>query len=96
MFQASILEWVAFSFSKGSSHLSDWTYICIAGRFFTTEPPGKPAYMIAYIENLKEFSQNRIYQNLPKIETKTLLGLISELNKISRCNVNNRQISYIC
>ena len=38
-----ILEWVAISFSKGSSWPRDRTLIsCIAGRFFTTEPPGKP------------------------------------------------------
>ena len=42
---ASILEWVSIPFSKGSSQLRDWTRIscvsCIAGGFFTTEPPGK-------------------------------------------------------
>ena len=42
-FPASILEWVAISFSRGSFWSRDWTYVsCIAGRFFTTEPPGKP------------------------------------------------------
>ena len=46
IFQARILVWVAISFSKGmfltqgssSSLLSPQ----LAGRFFTTEPPGKP------------------------------------------------------
>ena len=34
--QARILEWVAFSFSKGSSQPRDRTQVsCIAGRFFT-------------------------------------------------------------
>ena len=34
-------EWVAILFSRGSSRLRDWTWVsCIAGRFFTTEPPG--------------------------------------------------------
>jgi len=37
------MEWVAISFSKGSSGSRDQTHVsCIAGRFFTTEPPGKP------------------------------------------------------
>ena len=37
--QASILEWVAISFSRGSSRPRDRTLIsCIAGGFFTTEP----------------------------------------------------------
>ena len=34
--QARILEWVAISFSRGSSQPSDWTQVsCTAGRFFT-------------------------------------------------------------
>ena len=34
--QARILEWAAFSFSRGSYWLSDWTQVsCITGRFFT-------------------------------------------------------------
>ena len=47
--QARKLEWVAISSSGGSSQSSDRTHItcssCIAGRFFTTEPPGKPSCM---------------------------------------------------
>ena len=34
--QARILEWEAFSFSRGSSQPRDWTQVShIAGRFFT-------------------------------------------------------------
>ena len=41
--QARTLEWVAISFSRGSSRPRDWTCgSCRAGGFFTTEPPGKP------------------------------------------------------
>ena len=40
--QARILEWVAISFSKGSSRPRDRTHVslvfCIAGRFFSAEP----------------------------------------------------------
>ena len=40
VFQARILEWVAISFSRGSSRPRDQTRISsLAGRFFTTEPP---------------------------------------------------------
>ena len=40
--QAKILEWVAISFSRGSSQPRDGTCVsCIAGGFFTVEPPGK-------------------------------------------------------
>ena len=43
VFQARILKWVAISFSRGSS----WPRIepmsaALAGKFFTTESPGKP------------------------------------------------------
>ena len=35
--QARILEWVAISFSRGTSQPRDWTQVsCIAGEFFTT------------------------------------------------------------
>ena len=41
--QARILEQVAMPSSRGSSPPRDQTCIsCIAGGFFTTEPPGKP------------------------------------------------------
>ena len=45
--QARILEWVDISFSRGSSQPRDRTHIsCIAGGFFTAEPPGKPRQLI--------------------------------------------------
>ena len=43
IFQARILEWVGMPFSRGSFWPRDWTPVpCIAGRFFTAEPSGKP------------------------------------------------------
>ena len=37
IFQARILAWVAFPFSRGSSQPRDWTQVsCIAGGFFTS------------------------------------------------------------
>ena len=43
IYQARILEWVAISFSRGSSQPRDWTHIsCTAGGFFTNEPCRKP------------------------------------------------------
>ena len=43
--QAGILEWVSMLSSRGSSQPRDQTHIsngsCIAGRFFTAEPPRK-------------------------------------------------------
>ena len=44
--QARVLEWIAISSSGGSSWPRDQIWVscvsCTAGRFFTTEPPGKP------------------------------------------------------
>ena len=46
--QARILEWVAMLSSRGSSQSRDRIHIscvtCFAGRFFTTEPPGKTSH----------------------------------------------------
>ena len=40
--QARILEWVAISFCRGSSHSRDQICVsCLAGLFLITEPPGK-------------------------------------------------------
>ena len=48
IFQARILEWVAVPSSRASSRPRDWTQVsCIAGRFFTTETPGKPSRILA-------------------------------------------------
>ena len=42
IFQARVLEWVAISFSRGSSQPRDQTWVSrIVGRRFTIEPPGK-------------------------------------------------------
>ena len=43
--QARRLEWVAISFSWELSQPGNGTRVsCLAGRFFTTEPPGKPLF----------------------------------------------------
>ena len=40
IFQARVLEWVAISFSRGSSWPRDWTQVsCTEGRHFTTWAP---------------------------------------------------------
>ena len=50
--QARILEWVTISFSRGSSQLRDETQVShIAGRFFTTELPGKPRHSLNWSLN---------------------------------------------
>ena len=45
IWQASILEWLAVSFSRGSFWPRDRIRVsCLANQFFTTKPPGKPVY----------------------------------------------------
>ena len=47
--QARILERVRISFSRGSSRPRDQNCVFyIAGRFFTTEPPGKPTCTLTH------------------------------------------------
>ena len=41
--QARILEWVAISFSTGSSWPRDGTHFFCVGRWIVTAPPGKPS-----------------------------------------------------
>ena len=53
--QARILEWVTMPSSRGSSQDRDQTCVsCIAGGFFTTEPPGKPLnlYSVQFIHSV--------------------------------------------
>ena len=46
LLQVRILEWVAMPSSRGSSQPRDGTCVsCIAGVFFTAEPPGKPSHI---------------------------------------------------
>ena len=54
VFQARILEWVAISFSRGSSQTRDQALIkpmspALAAGFFTTDPHGKPTYTYTHI-----------------------------------------------
>ena len=56
--QARILERVAISFSRGSSQPRDRTRVsCIAGEFFTTEPPGKLSLPVAIAKEWRKVFQ---------------------------------------
>ena len=45
--QARLMGWVAISSSGGSSQPREWSCVsCLAGRFFTTEPPRKPFWWL--------------------------------------------------
>ena len=47
--QVRTLEWVAISYSKGSSQIRDGTHVsCLAGGLSTTEPPENPSQASRY------------------------------------------------
>ena len=78
--QARILKWVAISFSRGSSQTRGQTCVyCLAGGFFTTEPPGKPKREKANLQkpllhNLPEPLRVQRHRFLDKLQQKRLLG----------------------
>ena len=61
IFQARTLEWVDISFSMGSSPPRDWTHVscvsCMAGRFFTTEPPTRNLLLVTWGEFCKAWGR---------------------------------------
>ena len=62
--QARLLEWVAMPSSRGSSWSRDQTHVscgyCIAGGFFTAEPPGK----LHISQKTSEFNSSIVYISL--------------------------------
>ena len=57
IFQARILEWVAISFSRGSSWPRDWTQVsCISRQTLYTESPGKPTIFYNCRPNTQSYS----------------------------------------
>ena len=57
--QARILEWVAISFSRWSQPRDQTHIFCIAGRFFTSEPPGKT---IVDLQRCVDFCKTAVIQ----------------------------------
>ena len=79
IFQARILEWVAISYSRGSSQPGDPIHgPALAGRFFTTAPPGFPGP-----------TQNRhlFMEWISSIETQRLRldSSLTSLTDVTRC-----------
>ena len=61
--QTRILEWVAISISRRYSQSRDQIWVsCLAGRFSTTEPPGKPI-MYIYLSKPIEYTIQRMNCN---------------------------------
>ena len=67
--QERILEWVAIPFFRGSSRSRDWTWVpCISGRFFTSEPQGKPLTFLSH--KLKEYIWSFKYETFMTVHLK--------------------------
>ena len=67
IFQARILEWVAISYSKGSSQPREWSQVShIAGRFFTVWTT-REALFIVFID-LELLFQNKEQQSMARLD----------------------------
>ena len=65
MSQTRVLEWVAISFSRGIFLTQKVTHVfCMAGGFFTTEPPGKPHHThMKGRGNITQDSASEVYRD---------------------------------
>ena len=80
--QARRLEWVAISFSRGSFWPKNQTHVsCIAGRFFTTEPPGKPEMWIAPNNKNILVKQTQAEKNSKWEVPEDVMGLVCQRNR---------------
>ena len=80
--QARILEWVAMPSSRGSSRPKDWTQVsCIAGGFFTAEPPGKPSFWSTWKQQVEVIFLENVYNKPRKISEPKASGVPSNSKK---------------
>ena len=100
--QARILEWVAISFSRGSSPPRDGTHVsCIAGRFFTTEPNGKPTQIVFYLITICFPTLNTLYGHLTlgylwSLCSKPILCNFSYSNFVLNCKSDKNLLKLWC
>ena len=91
----NILEWIAISFSRGSSQPRDQTHVsyvsCIAGRFFTTEPPGIPLSNILHSPNTDREPQFTQRRNCPRQQQSG----VSNLNCLAPGSVSLNTCPYL-
>ena len=88
IFQAIVLEWIAISFSRGSSQPRDWTQVSrIVDRHFTVWPPGKNNLQI-YCDTFQNINSILHYTriNNPKIflepqKTQSCQAILKKKNK---------------
>ena len=86
IFQARILEWVAISFSRGSSHPRDWTCIsCLldwqSGRFFTTSTTwASPSFPYIPLINIRTNTERM--QHEVRTESGAVVGIWCRFPKL--------------
>jgi len=67
--QARILEWVAISFSRDLSNPGiEPASPALAGGFYTTEPPGKPAILSSSSRRVFVYTENLFYSVFPFVK----------------------------
>ena len=92
--QARILELVAISFSRGSSQPRDRIHVsCLTGRFFTTEPPGKPEISMIWC---LMFSKYDSFTSLAKFSFHEMFKVIVFLISLSNRFLIHRNETNFC
>ena len=82
--QARILEWIAISFSRGTSQPRGWTLVsCIAGRFFTVWATGKSMCFTMFL-HLLENQYNHIVLRTVKRSLRNEWPIQSHIQWISK------------
>ena len=95
IFLVRILEWVAVSFSRGSSQPRDRTHVshlsCTAGRFYTTEPQSKPGCLGQHFPECTYSLDHELalFRNAHLATTWSFAVLVSALNPLTSPTVRD-------
>ena len=85
--QVRILEWVAISFSRGSSLPRDWIPVsCIASGFFTCWAVREAYYYHLLYEDIPLFSQFSSFQSLSRVQLFAIPWTAAHLASLSITN----------
>ena len=94
IFQARILEWVAISFSRGSSWPKDQIPVsCIAGGFTPTEPSRKPFRKLSSVQLLSHVWLSVTPQTTARQASLSITNPWSLLKLMSPCSPRDSQES---
>ena len=94
-----ILEWAAYPFYSRSSWPRNWTHVSgLAGRFLTTEPPGKPSHctraqptsiwsILTLLYLQRPYFQTRSYSKVSGAWVRTSIYFFSRIQPILFCEI---------